>query len=417
MNRFNRPSTGWLTLLSVVLGLAVLIGLTSVNLNFTRQNPGGNDFLVQWVGTRALLIDGLSPYDPQVSLRIQQMVYSRPAQTGENEMVYVYPLYSQIFFVPFALFADYALARALWMTTLQVLFVTVGLLSLRLTRWQPAPWLLGVYLLFTVLWYHGVRTIINGNEVGLTAFFVVAALLATRANLDELAGILAAFSTIKPQIVVLWIPLLLLWAFSWRRWRLIAWFFGSMALLIGLGILFVPDWLWQNLREILRYPGYNPPGSPQAVFALYLPGAGRQLGLGLSIFLGLVMLSEWVLAWRKEFNAFLWTSCLTLLITQWSGIQTDPGNFIVLFLPLVLVWAMLEKRYGAPARWVNLALILLLLIGLWWIFIATIEYGDQPVQSPLMFFPLPLFLFIGLYWVRWWAVRSDPPTLDIRGLR
>jgi len=39
----------------------------------------------------------------------------------------------------------------------------------------------------------------------------------------------------------------------------------------------------------------------------------------------------------------------------------------------------------------------------------TIEFGDQPVQSAVMFFPLPAFLFLTLYWVRWWAVQ--PPNL------
>jgi hypothetical protein len=54
---------------------------------------------------------------------------------------------------------------------------------------------------------------------------------------------------------------------------------------------------------------------------------------------------------------------------------------------------------------------LALFIGIWAIFINTVEFGDQPVQSPVMFFPLPAFLLITLYWVRWWAV--EPPTVWI----
>ena len=53
--------------LAVILIIAVLVLLTMANYTFVRQNPGGNDFLVHWVGTRALFVDGLSPYSDSVA--------------------------------------------------------------------------------------------------------------------------------------------------------------------------------------------------------------------------------------------------------------------------------------------------------------------------------------------------------------
>jgi hypothetical protein len=44
-----------------ILIIAALIMVTWANYKFVQENPGGNDFLVHWVGTRALLVDGLSP--------------------------------------------------------------------------------------------------------------------------------------------------------------------------------------------------------------------------------------------------------------------------------------------------------------------------------------------------------------------
>jgi len=52
------------------------------------------------------------------------------------------------------------------------------------------------------------------------------------------------------------------------------------------------------------------------------------------------------------------------------------------------------------------------LVGLWAIFLATLERGDQPVQSAVMFFPLPIFVFVLLYWVRWWALTPPRARLD-----
>jgi hypothetical protein len=55
----------------------------------------------------------------------------------------------------------------------------------------------------------------------------------------------------------------------------------------------------------------------------------------------------------------------------------------------------------------------LLFAGVWWLFLSTLErVGGQPIQAPIMFFPLPVFLMIGLYWVRWWVLRPEQPVLD-----
>jgi hypothetical protein len=57
----------------------------------------------------------------------------------------------------------------------------------------------------------------------------------------------------------------------------------------------------------------------------------------------------------------------------------------------------------------------MLLTGLWLLFANTLTYEGQPIQNPVMFFPLPLFLLIGLYWVRWWAIK--PPKLLLEDLQ
>ena len=105
----------------------------------------------------------------------------------------------------------------------------------------------------------------------------------------------------------------------------------------------------------------------------------------------------------------LWTASLTLVITHWIGIQTDPTNFIVLFLPLVLVFALWAEGWGRSGRLAVFVSALILFVGLWTLFLGTIEYGAQPQQHPIMFFPLPLFLLIGLYWVRGRAIH---PSLE-----
>jgi hypothetical protein len=292
----------------------------------------------------------------------------------------------------------------------------MGVFCLRLTGWRPPLWLFAAYLIFSLAWYHGLRPLINGNVVILVAVVLAGAFLALRSGRDELAGILLALATVKPQVVVLPILFVLVWAASQRRWRVALWLVITIVFLSGVAALFVSDWPLQNLREIMLYPTYNPPGNPGAAFTEWWPAAGERLGWGLGALVGLLLLGEWAAARRKEFRWFLWTAGLTLAAGQWIGLQTDPGNFVVLLIPLTLIFAVWEERWGRRGRPVILLLMLVLLAGLWAIFLKTVSpAAGQPLQHPIMFFPLPALVLFGLYWVRWWAVR--PAQLLVEALR
>ncbi len=401
-----------LPVLVVVFGLLALAGIAWGNYNYTQKNPGGNDFLVHWMGARALLEDGISPYSDEVAVRIQTFAYGRPANPGEHQLRVAYPLYSVFLFAPFALVKDFALARALWMTVLEAGLVAMVFLSLSLFRWRPAPLMLGLLLLFAVFWYHGLRPLINGNAVILVALLITGGLLAMREGADELAGILFAFSTIKPQVVLVLLVFVTIWSFSQRRWRILGWMFGTVFLLTTSAALIIPDWIMQDLREVILYPSYNPPGTPGAAFVAWWPAFGQRVGWALTGVMAVILLVEWWFARKAETRGFLWAAGLTLTVSQWIGIQTDPGNFVVLFPVLMMTLAMLDEHWRRRGGVVIGSLLILLLASLWWIFLSTVQYGDQPVQSPVMFFPLPFILFILLYWVRWWAVRPPRPWLD-----
>jgi hypothetical protein len=406
----NRHGSGWLIGIGALGFLAVVILLTYGNYRYTSQNPGGNDFLVHWEGTRSFIINDLSPYSDATALRIQTLAYGRPANPGEHELRVAYPLYSIILFFPFALFGDFNFARALWMTVLEVSLVLMAILSIRVTEWRPNIVVLAVYLLFSLFWYNAVRPLINGNAVIIVALLLVAAFWAIREHADELAGVLLAFSTIKPQVVVLLLAFVVFYAAVNGRWRLIVWLVGTVVILSGAAMFLIPDWIQQNIVEVLRYPGYNPPGTPGAAMAVYIPAVGQKLGWAFTIGVALTLLVEWIAARKADFKGFLWAASLTLVLSPWSGIQNDPGNFIVLFPAVTMIFALLDDRWRRSGWMFSLGLIVVILVGLWWIFLNTLHtVNGQPQQSPVMFFPLPALLLVLLFWVRWWAFH--PPNM------
>jgi len=388
---------------SLLLGL-ILMGLGWANYRFSLNNPGGNDFLVHYIGTRAVLFDGISPYSDQVAEQIQTAAYGRPAQEGEHELRVAYPLYSVAVFTPFSLINDYPLARAVWMTALEISLLAMTFVLFNLLDWEPDMWVQGGLLFFSLTWYHAVRGLINGNAVILITLLISLVFLALKKGQDQAAGVMLAVTTIKPHLLILLIPYLIIWSVYQRRWKFISWFFGSLAGLIFGGMLLIPNWILQNIWEILHYPSYNPAGTLGEVLAGWLPGIAGQIRWGVTLTLTAVLLYEWWTTRRGDFPRFLWTGMLILAVTQWIGIQTDPGNFIMLFPALLMILAAWEKRWKKSGSWVIGLALALLLGGLWLLFALTVEESYQPVQHPIMFIPLPAFILIGLYWIKWWYV-------------
>ena len=384
--------------------LVILVGLVWVNYSFSKNNPGGNDFLVHYIGSRSFLFDGLSPYSNEVAVRIQTAAYGHTAEGDEHQLRVAYPLYSIILFAPFSLIADYAFSRALWMTLLEACLIGMVFVSLRLFRWQPPLWMQAVILLFSMTWYHALRGVINGNAVVLIAFLITIILLLLEQEKDKWAGVILAFTTIKPHLVILIIPFILAWSVYHQRLTVLRWFFISLFGLIGGGLILLPSWIAQNFFEILRYPGYNPAGTLAAALNELMPGLELNLKWGIGLVFSIMLIYEWWAGRMGDYSRFLWVALLTLGIGQWVGIQTDPGNFILLFPALILILSSLDKRWQDNGLIVVGVVLAILWIGLWVLFLATIQKSYQPVQNPIMFIPVPAIVLLGMYWIKWWVI-------------
>lgn len=396
----------------VFLFILTLAGLGWVNYRYASEKKGGSTFLFYWIGTRALITEGKSPYGESVATDVQKAIQERSGDNPQPLRV-TYPFYSTAFFLPFALFQDETIARTLWMLAQEIGLVLFALACIRLTRWRLSTWNLPLYIVFILTWFHSLIVLHEGNDVILVALLLAWTFLAVRDGHDELGGLLLALSAIRPLAVLLPVIFLLLWAGVQKRWKLVAWFVGSLVLLVLGSMFFVQDWLLQNIQAVLASLKPPYPMTPGAAFIEWWPGIGSRLGWILTALLGLILLAEWWMAVRaKEFRWFLWTACLTLVITQWIGIRTEPGNYIQLLMPLTLVFAVWDERWrrnGGLVRTATatVASMLLLELGPWAIYWEGLKQGQNLSQMPALLFPLPFFLLITMYWLRWWAIRTQ----------
>ena len=250
--------TQYRTFVLAICSMVIIAALMYANIRIAVASPGGVDFLTHWVGTRALF-QGESPYSDEVAMRVQEIVYGRPAQFGENQFLDPYLIHMEIVFAPFALIPNYEVARAAWMTLLELSTAAIFILSVLIVGWKPKVVTFTVYLIYCLFGYHSIRPILNGNVTTVVTLLIVGAIWALQNRKDHIAGLLMVFALAKPNSAILPAALLILWTISSRRWRFIAWFFGGFSLLALAGMLIIPDWPDRIFPRSCGTPVITPP--------------------------------------------------------------------------------------------------------------------------------------------------------------
>jgi hypothetical protein len=402
----------WARAIFILLVPVAIISLTYTNYQFVQNSPGGNDFLARWMGARFWIKEGISPYDPRVSLESQTVIYGRPAipEDGEDIAHFAYPLPSMIFFAPFGVL-PYQTARAIWMTLLEIGLLLLTFLGFQIAKWNPRRVLLIGLLVFSLTWYHGMRAFILGQFAIIEAVLIAGALLAIQRDNDWLAGLMMALAISKPQMVFLLYPFTILWSISNRRWQLLGSLFGFVLLILGGFLLLMPDWPLQWIGQVLEYPAYSPAKPFVTIIADLFPNFASWLNLGLSALFVVYMLWEWYRAFGKGERWFQWTCALTLVITSMVVVRTATTNYLAMVPGLIMVFSIWANRWNRKGEVLIFSVLIFLFLGLWALFIQTV---DGNLEHPIMYLPLPALVLIGLWWVRWWFIR--PLRLPLEGL-
>jgi hypothetical protein len=386
-----------MALTSLVITLLIAVGVADVYATytvFTSRYPGANDFYRNWVAARMWWTQGISPYSAKVATQIEIGMYGRRALPTEDPGVYSYPFYTVFLTTPFA-FLPYAWAQAVWLTLLQFALIGSVIGSVKLIGWRIPPALLVVTSVWVILFYHGARAIILGQYAIIVYAFVVVALLALYAHHDMTAGVFLALSTVKPQMVYLFVPFVIFWAVARRRWRVPLGVIGGMAVLCGASWIAVPSWVGDFIIELQRYPSYAPIGSPVWIVTHYsFPVLGTPVEIALSVALVTWMFAAWLRVWRdRAWLLFMWAGGVTLVVSSLVAIRTATTNYVVLLLPLMQILAQMQAQWKRYGRWIIVGVEAVLLVGLWPLFLATIA---NKIENAIMFLPLPVSLAVML---------------------
>jgi hypothetical protein len=370
---------------------------------FTLRVPGGNDFLAHYTAWQAYLEQGVSPYSDEAALHTQMAIYGRPARPGEDQNRLTYPFYSGLVHAPFVAL-DYPLARALYMVLLQAALLGGVIMALDLFRWRPSAWMLGLLLVWSLLFYPHARGIILGQFAIWGFFSLCGALYLLRRRRDGWAGALLTLATVKPTLVFLALPFLLAWAVARRRWRFVTGFLGLLAVLALGGLIVLPTWIGEWIYRMGRYRAYTVGQSP---VWLLTHRAWPTLGSAGEIVIAALLLVGMLVAWWRALRPegerrFHWTLGLTLVVSNLIVPRSATTNYVILLVTALWLLAALA-RASDWGKATLLAVLPISLAGLWWLHFATVV-GNA--EQPIMFVPYPLALGLALVLGKNWLLRD-----------
>jgi hypothetical protein len=183
-------------------------------------------------------------------------------------------------------------------------------------------------------------------------------------------------------------------------------------ILLAVSFLWYPGWFMPFLRATANNLKADFGFSTQVIFTHFWPDYGSRIAWALTVLLIIAIGYEWNIARRSDFRRLYWAACLTLAATPLLGFRTEMENLSILILPLAFVFAVTRERWKRIGDGLTLVLLLLIFALPWGIyFFALPRFGKMADEILFLFYPL--FTVIGLYWIRWWAIRPPRIWLDL----
>jgi hypothetical protein len=390
--------------LAVIVFFAICYGLVKANLTL----KGGGDFYVHWVGARSFLFDKIDPYSGEVPARVQQLVYEDSLKAGDEPYILDTPFQLLLPYYPFSLLSDPILARAIFTLFLELALFVLAVLSLRLTEWDAPLIFSALFVFLAVLNLYAFHAIQEASPILILGLLYAGILFTLRLGLDEIAGALMAFSLYYWEVGAPFLFLVFLRIYYEKRTRVFAGFFMLSFILFFVSFLTYPNWIIPFLRATannLRVDfGYN----IHDVFARLWPAQGRLFAWVFITILVAALGFEWSSARGGDDRHFYWAACLSLAAAPLLGFRTEMEHLSVLVIPLALVFAVVYDRWRRIGSGLTLFLMLAVFAVPWILFLYGINRFGA-IANDLVFLFLPLSTIIGLYWIRWWAIR--PPRI------
>lgn len=342
MNRTPAKQTA-LKLILLIIGVVAFLTISFP----VPANIGAMDFRPYW-SSSYLLAHGQDFSDPEKMDNVEW------ALTGWNEPFTMYAWFAptgNVILLPYTFF-PFTRATYYWLlTNIAILFCSALLIwrNIRIRAWIPLIATFGFSMTLLSLIAGQVNTL---EVLGLALF-----LFFSESRHDYAAGVSLALTTIKPHLVILTLPLLLLDVVRHKEWRILIGFVGALGVCSLILFGFYPAWpirFWQlvtagmnTVRETPTIPGL-------------LVVAGESVW-GKWIWL-LALLLATVIWWKRGEN---WDRRTLIDVSILAGILVSPIGWsydqVMLLFPLLRVLGWMVN--GSLPRRDAIAIVVVIIVA------------------------------------------------------
>jgi len=403
MKRYRRTAASQYVFVGIILASVVAIAFLSAFI-LTRV-PFVDKFAIPWAAGRAWLLEGTNPYDEAIINMAAEAVSDSQylGQLPDQEALTI-PITNLAFYLPFSLI-PFAISRAIWVTILAICIGLMGYLSLKLAGWSLTNLaLLGIILLL-IVWLPGIFSLLTGELSPIIIFLVVMGIYLIRKDQDTTAGFLLAltFGSVPTTFFIL--AFIVFWSLSRKRWSILGAYFSGVAFIMAVTLLMLPSWPLDLFRGNLAvFENWNWVNTPLAMLAATLPGVENPL----SIFLHAVFLIYFIFlvitTWATTGRIFIWKMLVLLVVAYLLNPQASIVHLFLILPAAFLVFRVWSERWGNPGRILSWLLIILAAGGSWVAFLQNQNFTEIP-STPFFTIGIPLLVFIGMIWTRWWALN------------
>ena len=406
---FKKTANIWVPILVIV----AMIALTMLNLDLDQKTELEDQFAIRWNAARSWMMEGWSPYSQETYQSALDLLESNNSLPNPREKGhFLDPAWFVYLFIPIS-FLPYPIAKAIWMMLIQLSLLASFYVAIKLSGIK----LNGLEILLTcllgALFYPLVRANMTASMLPIFIFLTLLAIRLALQGRGNQAGLLLLFAIWINPVAIFAVLLLVIYLGSGRDNSL------ARILLIGFGFLMIttlilfPGWLQQWFTNLLRLdPGLSWPNTPLMGVARAFPGAYGQIAVGLHLAAFIMLLVEWYGLGQRSERAVQWKLMLTLTVSYFFNLYSEGAVLLMLMPAFFMVFKYLQEKWPVSGK-----------ILYWISFIVIGFFSWQLVSDPLYGFPkehtsilllVPLFVFLGLQWFRWWAVASPKALIDLK---
>jgi len=394
-----------------VLVILALVGATFINLRLASTFKLQDDFAPRWVAAREWMQSGASPYsDSTHTAALELLKENGNEPAGLSQGRFYDPAWYVLFYLPIS-FVPYMIARAIWMTFVELSLILGVYVSIRLAglKLSIPETLLKSFLV--LVFYPFFKTILTVNVTAPYVFLALLAVYLAREKQGTMAGLLFALCIGMVPLSFLLVILFLIWLGARRDGSLAKIYFSSLGFFIIVSLILFPGWTADWFATYLRlFPNFSWVRTPLMVLGELFPGASAQIAIALSLIMLIVMLVEWYGIGEREGRGFHWKLMLTLNLVYLFNLTSEGIYLLWLLAPLFSIYKYLTEKWRVSGRIISWVTYLALIFIYWRRFQLTQNW--LPAESALVILLLPTITMFGLQWFRWWATVSPKALID-----